>query len=70
MYAHSASLDITSRLWTTDLVFPLRVLAGHTASGDVSTLKEDDLLTKLQVMLFHGFLGFIVMASASCDQTC
>ena len=35
VYFASASYDRTARLWSTDIVHPLRILAGHTASVDV-----------------------------------
>ena len=37
VYFASASYDRTARLWATDLVYPLRIFAGHTAAVDVCT---------------------------------
>lgn len=37
VYFASASYDRTARLWATDLVYPLRIFAGHTAGVDVRT---------------------------------
>ena len=37
-YFVSASQDQTVRLWATEYAFPLRILAGHIRSVDVSTV--------------------------------
>ena len=39
VYFVSASYDRTARLWATDLIYPLRIFAGHTAAVDVCTTK-------------------------------
>ena len=36
VYFASCSHDTTARLWSADLVYPLRIFAGHTASVNVS----------------------------------
>lgn len=38
VYFASASYDRTARLWATDLVYPLRIFAGHTAGVDVCNI--------------------------------
>jgi transcription initiation factor TFIID subunit 5 len=44
-YFASASHDRTARIWGTDNIFPLRILAGHLSDVDVSSLTSNfDLL--------------------------
>lgn len=66
-------MDNTARLWTCDLVYPLRVFAGHTSSVNVSLVPSacggDDLLsTHVQAVRFHPNGQYI--ATGSKDRTC
>lgn len=56
-YFASASHDRTARIWSTDHIFPLRVLAGHLSDVDVKSNTNVYFSSKKLTFFYHSVLN-------------